>query len=116
MSRSQARNWLVQFTRGLLESHCSIIGTNEWDGTSSLSDPTAFSGNAMNAFLTDVNPVLTWLSAIWCNQKPNGQERELPTGNTAMCADATHSFWLALQQDFERQCARAVAPAAGDPA
>ena len=38
------------------------------------------------------------------------------TGNTAMCADATQSLGLALQQDFERQCARAVAPAAGDPA
>ena len=62
-----------------------------------------------------INPTQTWLSAIWCNQKPNGQERELSTGNTAMCADATQSLGLALQQDFERQCVRAVAPAAGDP-
>jgi hypothetical protein len=66
--------------------------------------------------LRDVNQMLTWLSAIWCDQKPNGQERELPTGNTAMCADATDSLWLALQQDFERQYGRAGAPAAGDPA
>ena len=70
---------------------------------------------SVEVLLPDVNQMLNWLSAIWRNQKPNGQLRELSTGNTAMCADATQSLGLALQQDFERQCVRAVAPAAGDP-